>query len=114
MGLRKPTEREAGAIKFLFAKGGRSDLLGVDLNNLLVEDTDHEGIGGLALHPEGERASPGSRWFGRCLSETEFNDVDGKRVLVSLYVDQDGEALELDVWKVNHDPLLGALPEFIR
>jgi hypothetical protein len=62
-----------------------------------VEALDDGGMGSLAFAPTG-------RTFGANVAECEFTDRDGVLVSVALYVDADGEPLELDVWKVNFAP----------
>ena len=39
-------------------------------------------------------------------AELEFTDVDGVPVSVALFVDDDGTPLELDMWKVDFNPLI--------
>ena len=43
--------------------------------------------------------------FGKCVSEYQFNDVDGVIVIASLYVDNENDLFELDIWKTNYEPL---------
>ena len=44
--------------------------------------------------------------FGKQVSELQFVDQDGIDVLVSLYVDTQGEIFELDVWKTDFSQLI--------
>jgi len=41
----------------------------------------------------------------KCVSEYQFNDVDGIIVIASLYVDNENDLFELDIWKTNYEPL---------
>lgn len=48
--------------------------------------------------------------FGKEVSNIEFNDIDGIKVLASLNVDENGNLFELDLWKVDFSPLI-LIPE---
>lgn len=71
---------------------------------LTVETTNDGGMGSLVLSMKGFKEQP--RQFGKQISECSFTDLDGIKVIASLYVDQNGELYELDIWKVNYSPLL--------
>ena len=74
------------------------------LDNLLVQEMADGGMGSLLLIPEGvEKAT---RSFGRQVVAGEFTDSDGVPVSVTINIDRDNKLYELDVWKVNFDPLL--------
>ena len=42
------------------------------------------------------------RVFGGRVGQAEYQDEDGVPILISVYLDQDGDLFELDVWKVNY------------
>lgn len=45
------------------------------------------------------------RKFGSCSAEIQFRDADGTDAIASLYLDQEGELLEMDLWKVDFSSL---------
>jgi len=45
------------------------------------------------------------RRFGEVLGDAEFFDVDGVKVVISLYLDNFGQLYELDFWKTDFSPL---------
>jgi hypothetical protein len=45
------------------------------------------------------------RRTGRCASELQYDDTDGVRVIASLYLDLEGLPYEVDLWKVNFQPV---------
>ncbi len=51
------------------------------------------------------------RVFGRALSEVDFEDEDGIKVIATLYLDKNDELFELDMWKTNYAKLI-CLPLF--
>ncbi|MFK7970035.1 MAG: hypothetical protein AB8F95_06685 [Bacteroidia bacterium] len=71
---------------------------------IVVSEMDDGGMGSLLLFPSGEVAH--NRKFGTRTSAYNFNDSDGIPVIASLNLDLNGELFELDIWKVNHEPLL--------
>lgn len=44
--------------------------------------------------------------MGSQVSECSFLDEDGVEVLATLNLDENSELFELDVWKVNYEPLI--------
>lgn len=46
-----------------------------------------------------------NRRLGERIAGTQFLDEDGVPVLVSLYLDQEGDLYELDCWKTDDTPL---------
>ena len=57
------------------------------------------GMGSLAFYPLGRR-------LGGTVSECQFKDLDGVLVLAALNLDREGKPLEVDLWKVDFNPLL--------
>lgn len=107
MAMRKPTDKELRFIDFMIreAKGKIQPRWS---EKLMVAPMDDANMGSLLLYPEG-KIIPG-RDFGRMLYEIEFKDADRVTVVASLNLDQFDELFELDIWKVNFDPLI-ALPD---
>lgn len=64
-------------------------------------------MGSLRLTGPWSSSSPS---FGSCAAEVKFVDTDGIDVYVSLYLDTANLPFELDVWKVNYEPVV-ALPD---
>jgi hypothetical protein len=77
------------------------------LDEIQVEPLEDGGMGGLKLIPHGV---PAERQFAREVAAVEFEDADGVKVIATLYVDDQGQPLELEVWKTDFTPLL-RIPE---
>lgn len=75
------------------------------LSRVIVQDLDDGGMGSFTI------VRPENRGFSHLLSEVEFSDADGVRVLVSLYADEDDAPCEVDIWKVDFSALI-SLPDF--
>ncbi|MDR0893546.1 MAG: hypothetical protein LBN24_13220 [Mediterranea sp.] len=63
-------------------------------------------MGSLYLIPNNLTKDYKERHFGRQVSDCHFYDNDGVDVIASLYVDDNDYLLELDIWKVNFQPLI--------
>ncbi|MGE7139244.1 DUF6984 family protein [Luteibacter sp. NPDC031894] len=103
--MRHLRTRERSLLKHLMQKGGIGSADEQWLDAVVVADLDDGGMGSFRI------LEPSSRGYDRVLSEVEFNDVDGTKVLASLYVDADAAPCEVDVWKVDFSPLR-TLPMF--
>jgi len=66
---------------------------------------DDGGMGSLRLATDEALQQP-RRLMGRRAAELQFIDADGVTVLASLNLDQNGELLELDIWKTDFSPLI--------
>jgi hypothetical protein len=64
-----------------------------------VEDIDDGGMGSLRFVSAYE-----PRKLGIKLASLRFDDEDGVPVLMSLFLDEEGELYELDSWKVDYSP----------
>lgn len=95
--MRHLTSDELPLVAFLFELAGLSQ----NPTNLQVEPMDDGGMGSLAFSP----ISP-SRCFGRTAADCLFSDQDGVSVSAALNLDQHGEPLELDVFKVDFSALV--------
>ena len=99
---RKPTVQEFKLIEHLIEKAS-INLSSNWKDKLIVQSMDDGKMGSLHLYPDGNILK--KRIFGKCVSEYQFNDVDGIIVIASLYVDNENDLFELDIWKTNYKPL---------
>lgn len=97
--IRRPNENELLLIKKLIEKGG----VCVDVSNLKVSDLDDGHMGSLLLFVNGEYKEREAAVY---VSEIQFKDVDGVAVIATLYSNKGGIISELDIWKVNFEPLI--------
>ncbi len=104
MTLRKPTNAELALIKYLVGIASIDNLPVEWISALLVSPMDDGGMGSLLLFP-GEHVTDGRR-FGKCVSEYLFRDADEIDVIASLNLDREGQLFELDMWKVDFNPLV--------
>lgn len=96
---RKLKKSEETLLKFLITKAALN--LSWD-SNLFVELMKDGGMGSLRLIPTN---SKDERFFGKMVSECSFFDIDGIKVIASLYLDNNDELFEIDIWKTNFDQL---------
>jgi len=101
--IRNPSKIEKSVIAFLL-KRAKVKLPEYLVEELLVSSMRDGNMGSLYLFPVGTIGK--KRTFGSCISEWEFKDDDGIKVLVSLYLDTEGNLFELDVWKTDFGSLL--------
>jgi hypothetical protein len=101
--LRKISNQELRVLKVLVSRAKNLILESNWQDHLLVESMDDGGMGSLKLVPS--NASP-YRKFGGAVSNLEFDDADGVKVLVALNIDQNGHLYEIDIWKTDHSPLI--------
>ena len=104
MAFRDPTEDERRLLRCLaaaaFGAGWRIDWV----DHVRVEAMNDGGMGSLRL-----QVSPkvtGDRVVHSVGAEVCFQDADGVDVMATLYVDDCSEPRELDIWKVNYEPLI--------
>jgi hypothetical protein len=102
---RWPFREPSPAEEELLTRLGRAAGLPPDwLRGLQVAEMDDGGMGSLRLRPPligGRDKDP-----GRVVAEYGYVDADGVNVLVSLFVDNEGQPLELDSWKVDFRPII--------
>jgi hypothetical protein len=103
MPLRKPTVQELRFIDYMIREGKGKVREGWS-ESLMVTPMDDGGMGSLILYPDGKITA--GRNFGRMLFDVQFKDADNVDVIASLNLDQNGDLFELDIWKVNFDPLI--------
>lgn len=101
--LRKITDDELRLLKHLMHLAN----LNISLEKLMVNNMDDGGMGSLLLYPTGKISE---KTYGSTPSEVEFRDADRSPVLASLNLDKNGDLFELDIWKINFDPLI-RIPE---
>ncbi len=101
---RKPTSKELQLIKFLVQ---RADMIWEPEwdDSLLVEPMNDGGMGSLTLFPD-QKSFDVKRIFGRQVADCQFTDNDGIVVLPALYLDEQGNLYELDIWKTDFAPLI--------
>ena len=101
---RKPTETERHLLAVLVSKADNLSLPTGWLETLEVQQMNDGGMGSLRLLSSA--ASITKREFGRQASELMFEDIDGVKVIASLYLDSLGVPMELDLWKTDFNPLI--------
>ena len=103
---RKATKAELLLISFLVRKG---NLILNDnwQEDLTVSPMDDGGMGSLILDLDSD--TDAERTMGSQASECSFLDEDGMVVLAALNLDKNGKLFELDLWRVDFNPLK-ALP----
>ncbi|WP_133636748.1 DUF6984 family protein [Zavarzinia compransoris] len=80
-----------------------------NLDNYKVATLNDGGMGSLRIFKD-----PEDRTFGEFLSRKIYKDIDGTEVVISIILDRDGVFFELDVWRVDFEPVkhLGDLKFF--
>ncbi|GAB2965362.1 hypothetical protein GCM10027048_38800 [Hymenobacter coalescens] len=91
---------ELGLLIFLLRDRPAAESLLTQLHTVQVCEINHDGAGSLRF-----LGHQPNRRLGEVIGSTQFLDEDGVPVLVSLYLDQDGELYELDCWKTDDSPL---------
>ncbi|MGM9508117.1 DUF6984 family protein [Larkinella sp. GY13] len=100
---RKPSVQEERLLELL-VKNAIIDFPLNWKNNLLVRSMEDGKMGSLYLYPNGVYNE--NRKFDKQVSEYQFKDEDNVEVIASLYVDDNGNLLELDIWKKDFNPLI--------
>jgi len=104
MTLRSPTQQEEDIITAMITSKPGGDLLLDQLAGLLVEKMDDGHMGSLLLVPVSSRIC--NRRYGQTFGTYEYRDADDVLVSMTLNLDEHGQLLELDSWKVDFSPLL--------
>lgn len=103
--IRKINNTEKAILEYLVKLGSELLQLPNDWNqNLFVQQLDDGGMGSFLIFQDASHGGV-KRKFGKQISEFEILDADGVPVLISLYVDQQNNLLEVDVWKVDYSPV---------
>lgn len=87
--------------------GGDLHEVGLSLAGL-VEPMADGGMGSLRFQSQGEDGV--ARHFGKVFAQGEFDDQDGVPISFAINLDTDGKLFELDLWRVDFEPLQ-RLPE---
>ncbi|MGB7070293.1 MAG: hypothetical protein WBD22_12430 [Pyrinomonadaceae bacterium] len=101
---RKPTQDEQKLLELLISKATNLHLSPRWRDDLLVRLMKDGEMGSFQLFPNG--VVDENRLFGEMVSEYDFVDADGVKVIVSLNLDKAGELFEVDVWKTDFSPLI--------
>ena len=103
MGLiRKLTEREIGLVSYLANKANYK-LQPNWLENVDIMPLDDGGMGSMVFIASTKQKARKSETL---ISDCEFKDKDGITVVASLFVDDNNDLYELDIWKTDFSPLI--------
>jgi hypothetical protein len=91
---------ELGLLIFLLRGKPGAERLLAQLHAAEVAEISSSGLGCLRF-----LSHMPNRRLGEVVGSTQFLDEDGVPVLVSLYLDQEGELYELDCWKADDSPV---------
>ena len=94
--VKRITSDKMPLIDFLIQRAG----IDIDIRSLKVESLDDGGMGSLRFSTASD-----SSHFGEGVAQTKFKDIDGVEVSATLYLDQDGELFELDMFKSDFSKL---------
>lgn len=108
MASRSPTNDEARLLRVLADIAGIADP-GAWAEGLQVEEMDDGGMGSLRLVVP---ATAGRRGVISCKAAVQFTDADGVEAVASLYADERGSPVELDVWKTDFSRLIRIPADF--
>ena len=97
MSVREPKKHELMLVKYLIEQAE----IQCDLIGLKVLDMNDGGMGSIKLIDDGSK-----RKCGRMVSDCQFIDEDNYPVIVSLFLDENDQLFELDIWKVNLSPTI--------
>ena len=100
--IRKPNPEELRLIKFMVQKASLNMSEGWE-RYFTVSCLNDGGMGSMKLYMSLPPKEIISTIF---VSECSFKDSDGIDVLASLYLDQDHEICEVDIWKADFSPLI--------
>lgn len=101
---RKMTDEEKILLKILMTRGNFIPLFDWE-NELLVSPMNDGGMGSLYLYPP-DVTEDKRRNFGYQISEYVFKDIDGIDVISSLNLDENGLLYELDIWRIDYNPVI--------
>ncbi len=78
--------------------------------HMIVSPMQDGGMGSLRLYPNGITTQ--ERQFGRQVSSCLFKDKDNVDVIATLNLDKQGNMYELDLWKVDFQPIIALPPTY--
>ena len=100
--MRTISEAEYGFLHLVQLRTGKDlHLLGLSRQSL-VEPMDDGGMGSLVFV---SGSTSGVRAWGAAVVQGEFDDMDGVPVSFSINLDKEGRLFELDLWRVDFEPL---------
>jgi hypothetical protein len=102
--IRKINKREKVILKYLI-KQASLQLPEEWYTNILVQQMADGEMGSFLIFQDASDIGL-KRKFRKQISEFEFVDDDGVRVLVSLNIDDQNKPFEVDVWKTDYNPVL--------
>lgn len=94
--IRKISAKEAKLVRKILARN--NFLFPSKLCDMIVESLDDGGMGSLRFLHSNQK-------FNQSLIPYVFKDTDGVDVSATINLDTNGEVYELDLWKVNFQPL---------
>ena len=97
---RRSTLLERGLMAFMLKRLPNTEQMLAQLPTAEVEEMNDGGMVSLLFV-----SNKKLRKFGSSIAEIQFDDVDKTPVLASIYLDEEGELFELDIWKVDFTPL---------
>src|SRR5437588_3670857 len=98
---RKLRKEEVDLIAAMVRNSPEANKILRSLPKSLVKEMKDGGMGSLRF----KDVDNGERSFGKKIAEAEFADEDGIPVSVVVNIDNNGDLLELDLWKVDFSPL---------
>ena len=93
------TSDEINLLKCLFDASGHT----FNIDIITVHEMNDGDMGSLYFPMKEKKYS--DRMFGKCIIEKTFLDEDGMPISVALNVDKEGILYELDIWRVDFQPL---------
>jgi len=99
--MRKLKTEELDLILSLLKDKASNKAIIDNLHNRMVEEMDDGGMGALLFLSDNEE----NRTFGEEIAEISLLDSDGVPVSFALYLDNEGDVFELDVFKADSSPL---------
>lgn len=103
--FREPTPQELRLLVALVALASEVHVTPNWRETVRVQAMADGGMGSLRLATD-EALQQSERLIGWRAAELQFIDADGVSVLASLNLDQNGELLELDMWKTDFSSLV--------
>ena len=98
--MRKLRQCEIALISWMIKERIEAQYILPKLDTLMVEEMDDGGMGSLRV------ISVENRFFSKELAQVDLYDQDGILVVIGVYLDNNNDFFELDVWKVDNSPLI--------
>jgi len=104
---RNLNKQEIALIQRLLEISDRNEQL-INLQSLEVQEMSDGGMG--SLYIVNPQKPSGQRTFGCRIAEFQYKDADEVPIIASLNVDEDGDLYEVDVWRVDYNPVIRLMP----